>query len=618
MPPPIAPEIAEQIRFKKSRYCRLADHNDLHSMDNVIAPDATFTFYNTDGSLMRVDEVEFKFDSRAAFAYYFSGMFKTMQTVHHVGPGELDQVAPDEVKAVWSFIYHCGAKGMESGRHETGGGYYHETWMREEGGTEWLMKQMRMERLYLHVVGGVHLRMSTWKAASPALSSTIRLNSTMNPQSCTIFSPSLCTLPIECRQAILCSLSSVATLKAAVLAHPALYWAFADRSEYIIRQIILHSIDPELLHDAVLAFSARSAKEDWMPEDVLAIFDQYQARQFPSSFRWTMQAASYMEELHQCIQFFISDFASSTLADTPRASIQPLSLDEWRRVARSFYQLEIHRLLFRYGNWDVDKREQWGMYYKRFYVWELEQMICASDYLFRRLAPLFNDIAAHDIEWAFRAVGYSLVEPWETAGQPTIMGKVLLQSLMQLKKIITAATYDEQYRLLTPAVTGHVARLPHDEMPVHRIGMDETTPLENYRPEDLERFPMLGVLDPNSGPSQVWIWSHMKMPAPDFVGGVATRELRRAGYVMWDSSRLEAMGFLTNAPFRIPPPLDIIFWGQPPEEAIQSILKRVRLYLMGARGWWAEDDESQVRWGKPCRFEDINFETQSFRYSITL
>ncbi|KAH8432975.1 uncharacterized protein LDX57_010610 [Aspergillus melleus] len=198
------------------------------------------------------------------------------------------------------------------------------------------------------------------------------------------------------------------------------------------------------------------------------------------------------------------------------------------------------------------------------------------------------------------------------------MGKLLLQSLIQLKNVITAPTNVERYRLLTPTVTGHVARLPHDEMPVHRIGMDETTLLENYRPEDMKRFPMLGVLDPNSGPSQVWIWSHMKMPAPDFVGGVATRELRRAGYVMWDSSRLETMGLLTQEPFRIPPPLDFIFWGQPPEEVIQSIMKRFRLYLMGARGWWAEGDESRLRWEKPCGFEDIDSEVRSFRDSITL
>ncbi|KAH8432974.1 uncharacterized protein LDX57_010609 [Aspergillus melleus] len=209
----------------------------------------------------------------------------------------------------------------------------------------------------------------------------------MNSQDCSTPAPSLCNLPIECRQAILCGLSSVATLKAAILTHPALYWAFADRSEYILRQIILHSIDPELLHDAVLAFNARSVKEDWMPEDVLAILDQYQARHIPSSFRWSMQAASEMEELYQCTQFFTADFTSSALSKTTAASIQPLSTDEWRRVARSFYQLEIHRLLFRYGNWEVDKREQWDMYHRRFYVWELEQMVCASDYLFRRLAP---------------------------------------------------------------------------------------------------------------------------------------------------------------------------------------------------------------------------------------
>ncbi|KAK1144061.1 hypothetical protein N8T08_005723 [Aspergillus melleus] len=153
MPPFLSPEIAEQIRLKKSQYCRLADTNNWEKMDTLLAADARFEFYDTEGSLVCENGVDFKFNSRAEFVAYFSEAFKVLQTIHVVGPGELEQVGPNEVKAVWTVIYHAGPRGMDGGMHGTGGGHYYETWTREQGGQEWLMKDMRMERIYWKVLG---------------------------------------------------------------------------------------------------------------------------------------------------------------------------------------------------------------------------------------------------------------------------------------------------------------------------------------------------------------------------------------------------------------------------------------------------------------------------------
>lgn len=153
MPPSVPPEIAEQIRLKKSQYCRFADTNAWDKIDTVIASDATFAFYDSEGALVCDNGVEFKFNSRAEFVGYFSAAFKALQTIHVVGPGELELVGPNEVKAIWTVIYHSGLRGTDGGMHGTGGGHYYETWMREEGGEEWLMKDLRMERIYWKVLG---------------------------------------------------------------------------------------------------------------------------------------------------------------------------------------------------------------------------------------------------------------------------------------------------------------------------------------------------------------------------------------------------------------------------------------------------------------------------------
>lgn len=35
---------------------------------------------------------------------------------------------------------------------------------------------------------------------------------------------------------------------------------------------------------------------------------------------------------------------------------------------------------------DFDYEEQWDIYYQQFAAWELEQIVCVSEHLFRRIA----------------------------------------------------------------------------------------------------------------------------------------------------------------------------------------------------------------------------------------
>ncbi|KAJ0121781.1 hypothetical protein J7T55_008948 [Diaporthe amygdali] len=142
----VSSEVAEIIRRKMSQYCRLADTRQLHLFDKVALPGATFKYVGADGSVIHENGVDYIFDNREAFCTFFHNAFETIQVIHSVGPGELEQIGPDEVKAIFTVIYHAGPKGTDVKNHGTGGGHYYGTWRRE--GDDWFMAALYMQRTY--------------------------------------------------------------------------------------------------------------------------------------------------------------------------------------------------------------------------------------------------------------------------------------------------------------------------------------------------------------------------------------------------------------------------------------------------------------------------------------
>ena len=209
--------------------------------------------------------------------------------------------------------------------------------------------------------------------------------------------PSLCTLPLESRQAILCHLQDLQTLQAAILSHPAIYSAFVDRKQFIIYQILTNAISPELLPDAIFAFSASSVEvEPWTRQKVLSIIEQYRTHKILASVKPTLKDAFAIQEMYYDIHFFASNFISTAFSTNSNLPSHSPSFAEWCRVARNLYGFEVYRHLFRKrDSWrrrkfkpspDFTFQEQWDIFYKDYAVWELEQLACVSEYLFRSIA----------------------------------------------------------------------------------------------------------------------------------------------------------------------------------------------------------------------------------------
>ncbi|RFU73357.1 hypothetical protein TARUN_8879 [Trichoderma arundinaceum] len=137
---------AEIITRKKSLYCRLADTNDWDKIDQVLAPDLTFTAEDAEGKVININNTDYVFKSRADWVAYFSTIFASLQTMHQVGYPELEAVAPDEVKATFGVTYLVGTKEADKGVHGTGAGHYYETWKLKDG--DWFIQTVKFVRIY--------------------------------------------------------------------------------------------------------------------------------------------------------------------------------------------------------------------------------------------------------------------------------------------------------------------------------------------------------------------------------------------------------------------------------------------------------------------------------------
>ena len=220
----------------------------------------------------------------------------------------------------------------------------------------------------------------------------------------------LCLLPTEVKQTILCNLPDLHALKAAILSHSSIYSAFLDRKESIASQVLLNVIPHGLLPGAMLALDASSIEgwtwsnkamtQDWTREKVLSILDRHSHRGYNIPKSISLNDLRSMQKLYRVIETFTSDFITAALSRNPALPRYPPSSQEWNRVARSFYRLEIYRHLFRNRDnydyrrrferpktsLDFEEKEQWDVYYKHYAVWELEQLAAVGEYLFRRIA----------------------------------------------------------------------------------------------------------------------------------------------------------------------------------------------------------------------------------------
>ena len=423
----------------------------------------------------------------------------------------------------------------------------------------------------------------------------------------------LTSLAPELKCAIFQKLPDVTSAKSLALTSSSFYHTFLDSQSALLTQVLQNEITTNLLHGAFAAFKA-SRIPVWTKEAVREFLDEYFGDFIPhKSQKWKLSEALHMSNVHSCVEFFATEFASAALSKNPstRGSNAPPSAAEMIRIKRILYRFELYCNLFRKPRYDqmirgerncliqpspFGKEEQQKVFFGMFSPWENEQLGCIHDHLIEQITPPFNDVAMHDVDW-----GELEVEWLEPFGDKEIFYKegYLLKGLEFIFQLSTTTAYDDRHRLLkSDHGSGgfHLfeALTPPDSLQHHGI------PLEEYTDEE-ERMYVNSSFDKHDGdigPAEAWRWAHAKSTKERFYYLKSHRSLRQRGYVMWDLKRHLEWGLLEKPVANMLDSLrlDFLRWESVQQEQRRSFEERTRIWLNGGRGWWAQGDESQIQW----------------------
>ncbi|PVH81024.1 hypothetical protein DL98DRAFT_514932 [Cadophora sp. DSE1049] len=418
----------------------------------------------------------------------------------------------------------------------------------------------------------------------------------MTPKPITSKSP-IELLPIETQQAILSSLTSIASLKQCALACPILYISYKAAEGMIITQILYNQIGIKVLPEAVLALSSSQLKLSDLEPFAEANFRK--RRPPPSIYKF--RDALIMSETHTHIKFLTKDFVRKALKASPYPSLdKPASPAEIDRIERTFYRFEIYRHIFgrfqQNREWRVEAQQD--MFFKYFSPWENEQMACVHEFLAQIVIPAFNEIVAHDVFW-----GSTNIESATDASSQYIQA-ILCRGLAHIHAIATADSYSSRraviYKLYPPYSDKFFHRGRNNGHTARAIIASVNNPL-------VSNF----FKDSDEGPENAWRWAHSSLQPniPSLM--VMTNSfrdftaVRTWGYVMWDRLRLDEWGvfgkdWVHSLKFATYQELEE---KREREEEMRGDMekswkRRAEVHLAGGFGWWKDGDEGRVEWGR--------------------
>lgn len=174
---------------------------------------------------------------------------------------------------------------------------------------------------------------------------------------------------------------------------------------------------------------------------------------------------------------------------------------------------------------------------------------------------------------------------------------VLSLGLAKLHQVAEAKTYEERHRLLS---SSHPP--PFTVSFLHEGLTKNTNELHDdvFLDDSLAEVIMPRFADPDSGPAFAWRWAHRGESWVKWVYQQNRHALRQWGYVMWDQSRLDAIGLFQNPWQDDVKERDSCLDEQ---EATRqracmedSWERKEQIYRSGGTGWWSWGDESMVKW----------------------
>ncbi|KAH8156028.1 hypothetical protein CIB48_g12219 [Xylaria polymorpha] len=431
----------------------------------------------------------------------------------------------------------------------------------------------------------------------------------------------LVQLPLELIQRILSCLD-FDSLCNAVLSCRFLFNAFKGAETLITGEVLLQHIDYDVLPEAILVNKSWGlfSCEYWdqLDHDVVMAgrvwngsfpfcdpieLEEMLGRRESAPTKWTLADAFPLVQFHEIVSYFATRFAREALKKQPRLleTGEP-EHEELCRIERALYRFQL------YCNLVVpppqircsDLRGDF-QFFSYFATWENEQLACIHEYLVRLIVKL-----DHDITWA------ALKIAWIGKHSNGYAQGILMRGLTTIYDLCQASGYDEWHDVLSDgydAMSGprHVSNFLATWFAENRLGPPSVTLSE--MDEELKES-VIGEAfykDADTGPASIWEWLYRDREGR-LVGHEDMRIYRQRAWPFWNLSRLKNAGVLENPNIPGPPGRGESRYGELGLEKIiydrerwlsliTSEKERRIIFLQGGRGWYGNQDTSQVIWG---------------------
>lgn len=142
----VPPDVALILTRKKAQYGRFGDCKQWEGWSKIALPETEYKFLDVNGAPVKVGKTDLVFLSTKAFLAFLPKLLENLQSLHNFGPGDLELIAPGEVKAIWAMEDQLLLNWTGGLVELRGGGFYHETWVERDG--DWFLKSLELRRTY--------------------------------------------------------------------------------------------------------------------------------------------------------------------------------------------------------------------------------------------------------------------------------------------------------------------------------------------------------------------------------------------------------------------------------------------------------------------------------------
>ncbi|KAK2748554.1 hypothetical protein FQN57_000689 [Myotisia sp. PD_48] len=424
--------------------------------------------------------------------------------------------------------------------------------------------------------------------------------------------PRLLAVPAEIKEMIFCSLPDLQTLQNVIETHPIFKETFENRPSYILTHVLSQTIPPAVFPEAYASLRAvrvldsipRIGSRRRIPseEQIKPVLDDYfqdkEIRCFKHkiTFQDAIQIEGFFQKVHALTISFIETAFSSAILSKKRSKshIRPISTAEFCRFYTAFYRFDLYCLLLASDRNKQDFNMDWELFLSHFAPWEIEQIGCVHDFLWSQINEPFKDVASHDIEWGDFYIEWLDDEPSDyLSGICNWKLNFLASGIEFLHSLIGAKTYKERWMLLNSRRKSRLNFL-HEALNLTQHP-SRALLARKYNMEFINCYSERPCsVDRDRGPYKTWKTAYALSDGRHAMW-FQLRAFRDAAYVMWDDARIErwddghGLGVFSSIP-----PLSNLSSIKAIEEQRQSFIRRDKLWMEGARGWWSRDDESKV------------------------